>query len=94
MTAATATVLITLLTALQSSAASGAAAQHKYMPSGRGGHGAYTTPRSPAKGSHQWSADPERGWVRDDDDGADARRSPSERNHQSKGHSQGKKKSY
>ncbi len=58
-----------LLNALLSSGiTSGGAAQAKHSPSQRGGQAAQQMNSGGSQNrNHQWSADPERGWVRGDD---------------------------
>ena len=71
-----------LLNALLSvGATSGSAAQAKHSPSQRAGQvaGQMSAKRS-ERGNHQWSADPERGWVRGDEaHGANDQRSATKR---------------
>ena len=58
-----------LLNALLSiGTSSGGAAQAKYSPGQRGGQAAgQMSSKGSTHGNHQWSADPERGWVRGDE---------------------------
>jgi len=60
---------------------SGGAAQAKHSPSQRGGQSAgQMHSRGAAQRNHQWSADPERGWVRGDEaHGANDQRSATKR---------------
>jgi len=58
-------------------ATAGGAAQAKHSPSQRGGQAAtHMNSRGSAHSNHPWSADPERGWVRGDENhGANDQRS-------------------
>jgi len=65
---------------------SGGAAQAKHSSSQRGGQAAgQTSSKGSAQSNHQWSADPERGWVRGDEaHGANDQRSATKRQKQSR----------
>jgi len=63
-----AAVLVLFNALLSIGTASGSAAQAKYSPSQRGGQvAAQMSSKGSAHGNHQWSADPDRGWVRGDE---------------------------
>lgn len=74
---------------------SGGAAKAKYSPGQRAGQAAQQmSSKGSAHSNHQWSADPERGWVRGDDaHGADDQRAASKGRNQSRAqsHDKGKK---
>jgi hypothetical protein len=79
--------LLVILNALLSiGTTSGGAAQAKHSPSQRGGQAAgQMSSKGSAHGNHQWSADPERGWVRGDEShGEKDRRSATKRQNQSR----------
>jgi hypothetical protein len=65
---------------------SGGAAQAKHSPSQRGGQAAQQmNSRGSQHRNHQWSADPERGWVRGDENhGANDQRSVTKRQNKNK----------
>jgi hypothetical protein len=73
---------------------SGGAAQAKHSPSQRGGQAAQqTNSRGSQHRNHQWSADPERGWVRGDaNHGANDQRSVTKRQNKNKAQQIGKEK--
>lgn len=75
---------------------SGGAAQAKYSPSQRAGQAAQQmSSKGSAQSNHQWSADPERGWVRGDEaHGANDQRSATKRRSQSKAQANGKGKKF
>lgn len=74
----------------------GGAAQAKHSPSQRAGHTTgQTSSKGSAHGNHQWSADPERGWVRGDEaHGANDQRSATKRKNQSRAQSNDKRKKF
>jgi hypothetical protein len=77
--------LLVILNALLSiGTTSGGAAQAKHSPSQRGGQAAQQmNSRGSQHRNHQWSADPERGWVRGDEaHGTNDRRSATKRKNQ------------
>ena len=65
---------------------SGGAAQAKHAPSQRGGQAAQQmNSRGSQQRNHEWSADPERGWVRGDENhGANDQRSVTKRQNKNK----------
>jgi hypothetical protein len=72
------------------------AAQARHTPSHHGGQAAGNAQsRAAPQGNQKWSADPERGWVRGDDD-AEVRehRSAGKRHDQGRGQAQGKGKKF
>jgi hypothetical protein len=61
------------------------AAQAKNTIGQRGSAVGHTASRGSPQSDHQWSADPERGWVlKDESDGANDRRVTTKRNHSGK----------
>ena len=94
---AAATALFVLFNALPSlSASSSEAAQARHIPSQRAGQAAQQmSSKGTAQNHHQWSADPERGWVRRDDaDAASERRSATKRHHLDRDQTRGNGKKY
>jgi hypothetical protein len=92
-----ATALFVLFNALLSvGASSSGAAQARHIPSQRAGQAAQQmSSKGAAQSHHQWSADPERGWVRGDDaDAANERRSATKRHQQDRDQTQGKGKKF
>ena len=71
------------------------AAQAKHTLGQRSGAIEHTASRGSPQRDHQWSADPERGWVlRDEHDGANDRRATTKRNHSNKAQGNGKGKKF
>ena len=96
MKSAKVAALLVLCTALLSiGTTSGGAAQAKYSPGQRGGQAAQQmSSKGSAQSNHQWSADPERGWVRGDEaNSANDQQAANKRRNQSRAQSndQGKK---
>jgi hypothetical protein len=92
---AAATALFVLCNALPTlSESSSEAAQARHIPSQRAGQTAHQmTSKGAAQNHQQWSADPERGWVRRDNaESAYERRSASKRHQQDRDQTRGKGK--
>ena len=72
------------------------AAQAKYSPGQRAGQAAQQmSSKGSAHSNHQWSADPERGWVRGDEThGANDERSATKRRNQSRAQANDKGKKF
>ena len=97
MKSAKVATLFVLINALLSvGATTASAAQAKHIPSQRAGQSAQQmSSKGSAQNHHQWSADPERGWVRGDEvDGTNERRSATKRGNQSKYRSNDKGKKF
>ena len=97
MKSAKVAALLVLCAALLSiGTTSGGAAQAKYSPGQRGGQAAQQmSSKGSAQSSHQWSADPERGWVRGDEThGANDERSATKRRNQSRAQANDKGKKF
>jgi hypothetical protein len=75
---------------------SGGAAKASYSPGQRAGQAAQQmSSKGSAHSNHQWSADPERGWVRGDEvHGSNEQRSETKRRNQSKSQSKDKGKRF
>jgi len=95
MSSLVAITLCVLFNALSLYANSVDAAQAKHRPVQRGGSVGNTVSGGSAQSQHQWSADPERGWVRrDEPDRENDRRAPTERHQPSRDRSKGKGKKF
>ncbi len=71
------------------------AAQAKHTLGQRSGAIGHTASRGSPQRDHQWSADPERGWVlKDESDRENDRRATTKRNHSSKEQGTGKGKKF